>query len=345
MHPDVLVCGYGPVGALLAARLEALGMSVVVVDRAAGVHPLPRAVAADGEVLELLERTVPGVTEGFVRDPPVRFLAADRSELGRVRFPVPGLAFYTQPVLEQRLRAHVRAPVVTGTLTALAQDAVGVTALVDGTPLRARWLVGCDGASSSVRRLLGVGFPGRDLQRWLVCDVVGEVPERPLFTYTADPALPQVDMPVPGGHRWEWLDRGGLDPRTLLRRDTAADVEVVRATTYRFSARRAQRWRAGRVLLAGDAAHTMPPFAGQGLGAGLRDAWALAALLARDDVGPYEALRRPHVRRTTALSLALGTVLQARHPGPRDALLRAGLRTPWLRRGGPRPDVSGVLDL
>ncbi|MCU1693644.1 MAG: hypothetical protein JWM64_2735 [Frankiales bacterium] len=341
------MCGYGPVGALLAARLAAHGLSVTVVDRSPDAHPLPRAVAADGEVLELLERTVPGVTEGFVRDPPVRFLAADRTELGRLRFPVPGLAFYAQPVLEARLRASV-GPLVevrTGTLTALAQDAVGVTALVDGEPLRARWLVGCDGASSTVRRLLGVGWRGRDLQRWLVCDVVGEVPERPLFTYTADPALPQVDMPVPGGHRWEWLDRGGLDPRALLRRDTDADVEVVRATTYRFSARRAERWRVGRVLLAGDAAHTMPPFAGQGLGAGLRDAWALAAMLGRDDVGDYERLRVPHVRRTTALSLALGAVLQARHPGPRDALLRAALRRPWVQRGGPRPDVSGVLDL
>ncbi len=183
-----------------------------------------------------------------------------------------------------------------------------------------------------------------------MCDVVGEVPERPLFTYTADPALPQVDLPVPGGHRWEWLDRGGLDPRALLRRDTDADVEVVRAATYRFSARRAERWRVGRVLLAGDAAHTMPPFAGQGLGAGLRDAWALAALLGRGEVGRYEALRVPHVRRTTALSLALGTVLQARRGTPaRDALLRGAFAAPglgpWLGRGGPRPDVSGVLDL
>ena len=351
---DVLVCGYGPVGALLAARLAAHGLSVLVVDRAATAYPLPRAVAADGEVLELLSRTVPGVTDGFVRDPPVRFLSAARTELGRLRFPVPGLAFYTQPVLEERLRAHVaglpQVSVVVGTLTALAQDSTGVTCLVDGRPVRTSWLVGCDGASSTVRRLAGVAFPGRDLQRWLVCDVVGVVPERPLFTYTADPALPQVDMPVPGGHRWEWVERPGLDVAALVRRDTAADVEVVRAVPYRFSARRAARWRVGRVLLAGDAAHTMPPFAGQGLGAGLRDAWALAALLARGEVGRYEELRLPHVRRTTALSLALGTVLQARRgTAARDALLRGAFAAPglgpWLGRGGPRPDVSGVLEL
>lgn len=363
MDADVLVCGYGPVGALLAARLAAHGLSTLVVDRVAPAHPLPRAVAADGEVLELLDRAVPGSTDGFVLDPPVRFLSASRAELGRLRFPVPGLAFYTQPVLEARLRAHVAAlPVVevrSGTLTAFAQDASGVTCVVDGAPVRVGWLVGCDGASSTVRRLAGSPFPGRDLQRWLVCDVEGVVPERPLFTYTADPALPQVDMPVPGGHRWEWQLRGRAsppspaalpDPLALLRRDTAADVRIVRAVPYRFSARRALRWRVGRVLLAGDAAHTMPPFAGQGLGAGLRDAWALAALLARDEVSRYEPLRIPHVRRTIALSLALGAVLQARRgTAARDALLRGAFSAPglgpWLGRGGPRPDVSGVLDL
>lgn len=358
MDADVLVCGYGPVGALLAARLAAHGLSVVVVDRVAEAHALPRAVAADGEVLELLARAVPGVTDGFVLDPPVRFLSASRVELGRLRFPVPGLGFYAQPVLEARLRSHVaglgRVSILVGTVTAMAQDTVGVTCVVDGAAVRARWLVGCDGASSTVRRLAGVGFPGRDLQRWLVCDVAGLVPERPLFTYTADPALPQVDLPVPGGHRWEWRLPGGAgalpDPLALVRRDTSADVGVVRAVPYRFSARRATRWRVGRVLLAGDAAHTMPPFAGQGLGAGLRDAWALAALLARGEVARYESLRRPHVRRTTALSLALGAALQARRgTALRDALLRSAFTAPglgpWLGRGGPRPDVSGVLEL
>jgi 3-(3-hydroxy-phenyl)propionate hydroxylase len=196
--------------------------------------------------------------------------------------------------------------------------------------------------------------------RWLVCDVVGPpVPDRQLFTYTCDPARPQVDMPVPGGHRWEWLLRGPGTPAAgeLLARDADADaLRVVRAVVYRFGARRAAQWRTGRVLLAGDAAHTMPPFAGQGLGAGLRDAWALGALLPRagaaEDLDAYQRLREPHLRRMTALSLFLGAVLQTGSPQAartRDALLgsafRAPLVGPWLRRGGPRPDVSGVLEL
>jgi 3-(3-hydroxy-phenyl)propionate hydroxylase len=356
---DVLVVGYGPVGALLAARLGAAGLHVLVVDRAGAPFPLPRAVAADSEVLELLERTVPGLTGGFVRDPPVRFLAADRSETARLQFPDRGLALFSQPVLERRLRAHVDALATVqvrlgAELRGLVQDASGVTADVDGEPVRAGWLVGCDGAHSTVRGLLGVGLVGRELpHRWLVCDVEGPpLEERQAVTYTCDPARPQVDMPVPGGHRWEWLLRDG--PRRagdLLARDVdPSGLRVVREVEYRFAARRARRWRVGRVLLAGDAAHTMPPFAGQGLGAGLRDAWALGALLPRGDVERYAPLRVPHLRRMTVLSLLLGTVVQApRLTGPRDALLRGAFCAPrlgpWLGRGGPRADVSGVLSL
>ena len=364
MH-DVVVVGYGPVGALLAVRLATAGLDVVVVEREPAPYPLPRGVAADGEVLELLERAVPGSTAGFLRDPEVRFLGADAREIGRLRFPVPGLAFFRQPVLEHRLRAAASGLGVDvrlgSALYGLAQDADGVTAVVDGEPLRARWLVGCDGSSSTVRRLTGAGWRGRDLpQRWLVCDVVGPaLVDRQQFTYTCDPSMPQVDLPLPGGHRWEWLLRGptpqdlpGAAER-LLRRDTDVEVQVVRAVEYRFAARRAARWRTGRVLLAGDAAHTMPPFAGQGMGAGLRDAWALGALLSRGgDLDRYQALREPHLRRVTALSLFLGAVLQTGSPaaaGTRDVLLRRAFRAPglgpWLQRGGPRPERSGVLEL
>ena len=138
----------------------------------------------------------------------------------------------------------------------------------------------------------------------------------------------------------------------LLARDVdPASVSVLRAVTYRYGARRADRWQAGRVLLAGDAAHTMPPFAGQGLGAGIRDAWTLAGLLATGDPAGYQALRAPHVAAMTRLSLLLGAVVETRSAtaaGVRDALLRRAFRAPglgpWLSRGGPRSTVSGVLD-
>jgi 3-(3-hydroxy-phenyl)propionate hydroxylase len=158
-------------------------------------------------------------------------------------------------------------------------------------------------------------------------------------------------MPLPGGHRWEWLLAPGeapFDPRPLL----PPGVEVVREVTYRYGARRASTWRRGRVLLAGDAAHTMPPFAGQGLGAGVRDAWALGALLPQGRVQEYELLRAPHVRAMTRLSLFLGSVLETRSAvaaSSRDVLLAAAFRAPgvgrWLGRGGPRDTRSGVLHL
>jgi 3-(3-hydroxy-phenyl)propionate hydroxylase len=163
------------------------------------------------------------------------------------------------------------------------------------------------------------------------------------FTYTCDPAMPTVDMPMPGGHRWEFLLRStAVAPPVPL--------PVVREIDYTYGTRHAAQWAAGRVLLAGDAAHTMPPFAGQGLGAGLRDAWALGALLPAGRVDEYQRLRAPHVREMTRLSLLVGSVLQARHgTAARDALLRSAFRAPvlgpWLGRGGPRRPSSGVLEL
>ena len=359
-HFDVVVAGLGPVGALLAARLGAAGATVLAVDALPEVVSVPRAVAADDEVQELLARTGPGLVEPMRHDVPVRFVG--RAPLGEVRFPRSaagfcGLAFFHQPTLEAGLRALL-GPVdvrLATTLTGVTQDGSGVTAHL-GAPdgpaeldrVRADWLVGCDGAGSTVRRQAGLGWLGRDLpHRWLVADVVGEA-DRPAFTYTCDPARPTVDMPVPGGHRWEWLLRGPVvpDARSLV----PAGLPVVRQVVYRFGARRASSWRSGRVLLAGDAAHTMPPFAGQGLGAGLRDAWALAALLQAGDPSPYERLRAPHVREMTRLSLLLGGLLQAEHGSAvRDLLLATAFRSPglgpWLSRGGPRRPASGVLEL
>src|SRR4051794_6132287 len=353
----VVVVGCGRVGAVLALRLAQLGVHALVIERADDVFPLPRAVAADDEVQELLDLVAPGVVDGMLADQSVRFVDRHRRGIGTIDFPratsgYSGLAFFSQPDLERRLRAGVPELRLGVAVDGWVQDGSGVTLrLSDGSDVRASWLVGCDGASSFVRRTAGIAWRGRALSGWLVVDVAGTVPERRCFTYTCDPALPQVDMPVPGGHRWEWLVRGSdPDVRALIARDTDARADVVRAVRYRFGARRADRWAAGRVVLAGDAAHTMPPFAGQGLGAGVRDAWALAERIATGTVDRYQAQRAPHVAKMTRLSLFLGAVLETGSPQlatARDALLRNAFRAPklgpWLSRGGPRDSRSGVL--
>ena len=170
-------------------------------------------------------------------------------------------------------------------------------------------------------------------------------------------------MPSPGGHRFEWMLHPGesaeamSDPANVRRLLSAhvdpEDVEVLRAVVYTFHARVAERWRAGRAFLLGDAAHAMPPFAGQGLASGLGDAqnlaWKLAAVLdgrAGDALlASYERERRPHVQAMIHLNRFLGAVLQTRDPrlaAARDALLGTAARMPavggWLRGGGPKPD-------
>ena len=322
MHTyDVVIAGLGPVGAVLALRLERAGLDVLVVERSPELFALPRAIAADDEVQQILSLCGPGLVEPMLHDQPVRFVSSGRT-LGEIRFPwrdgFCGLAFFHQPSLERSLRAML------------------------GCEVRLGVAVGCDGASSTVRQLAGIAWQGRDLpQLWRVVDAAGSWREG--FTYTCDRAMPSVDMPMPGGHRWEFLLRpGAVAPEVPL--------EVVRSVDYRFGARRASAWQRGRVLLAGDAAHSMPPFAGQGLGAGLRDAWALGALLPSGRIDAYQALREPHVREMTRLSLFVGAILQERHgTAARDALLTAAFRSPvlgpWLSRGGPRRPASGVLDL
>jgi len=226
-------------------------------------------------------------------------------------------------------------------------------------------VLGCDGAGSTVRELLGVGM--RDLgrpDRWLVVDARWRAapPVWPGVHQVSDPARAATFMPITGDrYRWEFRLHPGetassVDLPGLLARWNAADVEVERAAAYEYRAALADRWRVGRVLLAGDAAHLTPPFIGQGLGLGLRDvhqlAWKLDSVLAgRSDAGlldTYGAEREPHARALIGVALRLGrlmtgggraadavrrVVLAGYRRVPVAAALARGSRTPALRRG------------
>ncbi len=177
-----------------------------------------------------------------------------------------------------------------------------------------------------------------------------DLPQRLL--QIADPARPTTFVPFPGRRRrWEFRLRPGDDPDGIRQPDAVrallaphVDPELVtveRSAVYMFHDLVATRWRQGRVLLAGDAAHQMPPFLGQGLGAGLRDAAALAPLIGEVIGGSdlfvldgYERQRRAHVQATVRQAVRLGRLITLPEPWAtvRDRALRAGLRVPGLRR-------------
>lgn len=362
---DVLICGLGPVGQLLALLLGRAGVAVAAIDRAPEPFDLPRAAVVDDEVLRIFQAA--GVDAQILADSQVQREVSFVTAGGRPRTllrPVDGsqghppLVSIHQPSIERTLIAALaeqeRVRTAWGRrLVSFEQDAEGVTAVVEpgegGAPetVRARWLVGCDGGSSWVRRLLGIEFGGSTFrQRWLVVDALVDRPlaKVPHPRFFGDWRRPTVSLPMsPGRHRWEWMLHPGEEPEPFLDPGSLGEriapwlegerVEVERAVVYTFHARVAARWRRGRALLAGDAAHLMPPFAGQGFSSGARDAanlaWKLEAVLAGAPVAlldTYEEERRAHVEAMLRLAVTLGGFVQTtdrRVARLRDLLLGA----------------------
>ncbi|MEX5720487.1 bifunctional 3-(3-hydroxy-phenyl)propionate/3-hydroxycinnamic acid hydroxylase [Geodermatophilus maliterrae] len=391
----VVVVGAGPVGTTAALLLARRGLEVVLLDRRSRPHDLPRAVHLDDEALRALADA--GVADGFLAlsrpmaglrllDAGQRTLAEFRREPGAGRHGWPQASMFHQPDLEELLRAAVdRAG---GIAVHRGAEVVGLTEadrsvtvhVRDGSggcrDVVASAVVGCDGAHSTVRGLLGARM--RDLgrpDRWLVVDLraPAPLPVWPGVHQVCDPARAATFMPVTGDrYRFEARLRPGetaadlTGPATLhalLAPFGAQDAEVVRAAEYVYRAQVADRWRRGRVLLAGDAAHLTPPFVGQGLGLGLRDvhqlAWKLAAVVAgaagEELLDTHQAERRPHARALVRLAALLGRLMTgggaAAAPARRAVLAAVGRvpalaayatdsRTPALR-GGPLVDRRG----
>ncbi|MET7749059.1 FAD-dependent monooxygenase [Micromonospora sp. NPDC005367] len=359
MDADVAIAGCGPVGAALAALLGDRGVRVVVVDPASdarsGQHAHPRAAVLDSHVQRILRRIegLDGWDEWATPLRRSRLLDKDRRPLLTLRLPddVPAGVMLDQPRLERALRdrlarmptVHLRAG---RSVTALTQsDHVVTVTLDDGSTLTASWLVGCDGAPGTVRGLIGASYDGVSYpEPWLVVDARTDEPGsgEPTFSYVLDPARPMVAFERPGARRWEWRLLPGEDPAGMVMRaedlirpwiDPAA-LRIERAAVFTFHARTASTWRRGRVLLAGDAAHSMPPFTGQGLGAGLRDVATLSWLLADapGDLDRYERERRPAVARMTRSALLTGRVVLGRNRLA-AAALRRFVRTVGLLPG------------
>jgi 3-(3-hydroxy-phenyl)propionate hydroxylase len=285
---------------------------------------------------------------------------------------------FHQPSLERVLRdllaALPKADVRLGhRFDALAQDGNGVTARVTAptgaAAIRARFLVGCDGASSPVREAIGGGlFDYQFDEPWLVVDVeVGAGCRVPAVNIQlCDPARPTTCvLSGPGRHRWEFMLLPGetaeamMDDAVvleLIRPWDCGPVEIERKAVYRFHGLVANRWCAGRVMIAGDAAHQTPPFAGQGMCAGIRDAanlaWKLDGVVrgtASDALlDSYQAEREPHVRSAIELAIGMGRVvctLDRDAAAQRDAAMLAAQAgaAPALPRMQPSPFASGCV--
>ena len=342
---DVAIVGYGPVGAALAALLGQHGHRVLVLERYRDPYPLPRAVHYDHEAARILQSC--GVAEEcskIVEPAEVYEFRNARGEtlirFGRIGNGMSGWpqsSMFSQPDLEavlfRRVETLPSVEVRRGCLvTGLADEGDTVVVETDSDPVRARYVVGCDGANSSVRTLTGIAMHDRAFfYDWLVVDVVFDEPRvfDPPNVQICDPVRPTtVVSGGPGRRRWEFMALPDESVDELNEEATAwrllepfgarpDNARLEKHAVYRFQARWADEWRRGHLLIAGDAAHQTPPFAGQGLCAGLRDAanlwWKLDLVLrnlAPDALlDTYGRERGPHAQAVIELAIEMGKLI------------------------------------
>lgn len=354
---DVAIVGAGPVGLVLAVLLGQRGRSVTVLEQWPEPYPLPRAVHFDHEVGRILQSCGIGDEVRAASEPAEVYEWRNGEGTTLLRFGRVGLAasgwpfssMFCQPDLEAVLRVRAESlPTVTvqrGTeVHGIDQhdDHVVVEHGDDGS-LTAGYVVGCDGANSTVRELMGIEVDDRGFHHdWLIVDLILDEPRvfDPINVQVCDPARPTTAVSGgPGRRRWEFMRLPTETIDDLNREDRAwellADWDVhpgnarlERHAVYTFQARVAERWQVGRTLLAGDAAHLMPPFAGQGLCSGVRDAanlaWKLDLVLdGRADpalLATYDEERRPSAEVAVDVSIELGQVICV--PDPAEAAAR-----------------------
>ncbi|MBE1208558.1 bifunctional 3-(3-hydroxy-phenyl)propionate/3-hydroxycinnamic acid hydroxylase [Aminobacter carboxidus] len=343
---DIAVLGAGPTGLTIANLLGKAGVRVVLIERNASTVAEPRAVSIDDESLRSMQAT--GLVGEVLKDVAqdygsyyysargTRFLAVAPSSRD---YGFPKRNAFSQPLLEATLRRGLER--YSNVETLFSHSCEEIDERADGVVLslkdadgrdvtvQAAYMVGSDGARSMARRHVGATFDGSTYkQRWLIVDLASTRERLRQTRIMCDPARPFITLPGPRGiRRYEFLlhdheNDGSMTSdeaihRLLSAHGPDADQPVVRRQIYTFHARIADRWNTERIYLAGDAAHLSPPFAGQGMNSGVRDAhniaWKLASVV-KGEIGSgllksYQAERQPHAAALIQLAVRSGGVM------------------------------------
>jgi 3-(3-hydroxy-phenyl)propionate hydroxylase len=379
---DVAIVGFGPTGATLANLLALRGLKVVVFERDKDVFVLPRAVHFDAECMRVFQTI--GIADAMLPDlfvgPGMKFVNA-RGEL-LIDWSRPAgigphgwCASYKfhQPQLERTLRTQLARSGLAD--VRLRHEVFAIDERDDHVRIRfedtaqgrlsqttARYVIGCDGARSTVRRFIGTELADlKSHERWVVVDVLLNVDRPDLGDYSiqyCDPERPTTYTRGPDNRRrWEIMVMPGDDERQLgspawiwerlERWISPADAQLERSAIYTFHSVIAQGWRRDRLLIAGDAAHQTPPFMGQGMAAGIRDAsnlaWKLADVISGRQpeslLDTYESEREPHVREFIETAVQLGSVIQATDRTAVDARDRE-MTAAFRRFTTPQPQLG-----
>lgn len=386
---DVAIVGAGPTGLALANLLGQSGVRTVLIERNSATASEPRAVIVDDESMRcfqamgLADRLIPNVREGcatkYLAHPHAREPFATVNPQGheygwpkRLRVHQPDLEEVLKDGLERFPNVELRYDTLVDELA--LEDGRALLTLGNGERLVAHRVVACDGGGSPIRRKLGITTTGDSYEEpWLVLDLIDDPFDPPDTLIICDPARPAVAVPGPNKRRrFEFMVKHGEDRERFLEPavidglladygygpDQPATVE--RKTIYVFHARCATRWREGAVVLAGDAAHMMPPFMGQGLNSCIRDAWNLAWKLALEARGvgghalidSYEIERRPHVEKMIDTSVTVAELAMTTNRAKaalRNLAFRVGQLVPPVKRAingqffKPKPEYRDGL--
>jgi 3-(3-hydroxy-phenyl)propionate hydroxylase len=354
---DVAIVGFGPVGAVMAGLLARHGVTVMVIEKESAIYALPRAAHIDHTGLRTIQELgcLDQLLPTMIRNKRLDLLNAEKQVLVSIPADQPSLSglpssvYFYQPEFDGTLRETVAA--MPGVTVRLATEMIDLGAGPDGVRVRTRaedgrtewrhvrWLIGCDGAWSPVREKMGIKLDSLNFdEKWLVFDLVLEGPHASLprdhVVEVCDPARPYLSTPISGNRqRFEFMLLPGEDPEHLKQPEEATRLlanwipeggyRIERAAIYTFHGLVAEEWRRGRVLIAGDAAHQTPPFLGQGMCAGIRDAanlaWKLASVIkgAAPDhlIDTYEQERKPHAVAVIEAAIRIGRVICELDPG------------------------------